>query len=133
VVPSGDGREQADPRQLSAFDHMPLPAVIDLLLATTTLTTTGDAKRGWRGLRHRGHAARVVRRQARRTALLGGPGMLAGIGAEVFAALGRATNRRARGSRGWPTIRPSPPATRSPTSSGATAMCSTPPTDRWSS
>ncbi|MBK7193061.1 MAG: hypothetical protein IPH80_11310 [Myxococcales bacterium] len=99
-VEAAMAEEQADPRQLSAFDHMPLPAVIDLLLATTTLTTTGDAKRGWRVASDTAgtQLAWFVVKRGGRALLLGGPGMLAGIGAEVFAALGRGD---LAGARAW--------------------------------
>ena len=92
--------EQVDPRELSAIDHMPRAMVVDLMLATTSFTAVGDATHGWRVASDTAGTplAWFVVKRGGRAFLVGSPGLTAGIGAEVLAALGR---RELPAARAW--------------------------------
>ncbi len=76
----------------------PEAAVIDLLMSSTTVTSTGDAKRGWRVVIESAgnQLALFVVKRGGRAFLVGGPALTAGVGAEMHAALRRGDLAAAR-------------------------------------
>lgn len=90
----------SDSLNTGTFALWPEAAVVDLLMSSTTVTATGDAKHGWRVVIDSAgnQLAMFVVKRGGRAFMVGGPVLTTGVGTEMHAALGRGD---LAGARAW--------------------------------